>query len=392
MFFLTALALLFSALFLPACAQTVAPALETPLPATATPTPVAVDATPTPEPTPTPTPEPPPATPEPRRATLAFVGDLICFPGQASRARVEGGGYDFSPNFAAVRELLSEADFAAGNLEVLISPEHMNTEQKGEGLPSHAAPAEFAIALREAGFDYVATANNHSIDWSGAGVRNNIAHLDAIGLLHSGTYASPEEQRHAMAMVNGIPLALLSYTSTTNGGMSVSAEEKKYMLAKIDAEAIRTDIAAAKEDGAEFVIVYMHWGKDGSAELQSKQKEYAQTCADAGADIIIGSHPHLLQVVRMVTAADGRKVPCFYSLGNFLSSQSPNLRKDTGIARCVIEEGPDGIYITEWEFIPCRIGEFDGVSYSVYPVPPDSAEAQRIWKQLQWDAFIESMT
>ena len=135
-------------------------------------------------------------------------------------------------------------------------------------------------------------------------------------------------------------------------------------------EIVARDVAAVKAAGAEYVIVYIHWGVEYMNEPEEQQYIWAQELADAGVDYIIGSHPHALQPYDILTSADGRQVPIVYSMGNFVSHQEKVVTKDTLILRIVIEKTEDGrVYLANEGYISCRVFKtFFGKDYAVVPV------------------------
>ena len=163
-------------------------------------------------------------------------------------------------------------------------------------------------------------------------------------------------------------VALLSYAEFYNGKQGcVSGSE--YMLNTYSAEVCRRDVAAAKADGAEIVIAYNHWGAEHTNKPTDKVRRHAQEMADAGVDIIIGSHSHSMQPIVWLTAADGRKVYCCYSLGNFVSSMSPDTAKDTVIVELNLHRGSDGVVGVVGETLhTCRV--FPQVNNKAWVIVP----------------------
>jgi poly-gamma-glutamate synthesis protein (capsule biosynthesis protein) len=257
-----------------------------------------------------------------RRASLAAVGDIMCHRAQYEDALAKGGGkaYDFSYMFRHIAPYISAADYAIGNLETTIAP----PGGKPSDYPLFAAPKSFAEAIKNAGFDFATTANNHSLDRGKAGLAHTLEALDELGVGHAGTYASEaDSQDIAIARVNGISFALLSYTYGTNGIPAPASMPWSVNMA--DDAKIAGDIARAKALGPDFIIVMPHMGAEYETAPRQIFKDKIHRMLQAGADIVLAAHPHVLQPVEFVAIAEpgGATRNCFvaYSLGNFVSSQ-----------------------------------------------------------------------
>lgn len=352
--------------------QTVDIPAPTPLP-TEGPTPVP---TPTPEPTPEPTPTPSPTpTPEPVRATMMFVGDIMCLSAQQFCAMKQASGgqkYDFTPSFEYVRPLLKKADCAVGNLEtVLSSSSPYAAEQTHIGnMPNCNAPAVFLSALKYAGFDAFALANNHSIDAGIKGMTETLDALDDYGVPGTGVFRSASDKHFLMLDVNGIKVALISYTELYNSMYYILKNAgKTYMINSFSEAAVRSDVSAAKAAGAEFIVAYNHWDIEHQTKPTNETRVHAQMMANAGVDLIIGSHSHCLQPSVWLTANDGRRVLCMYSMGNFISSMSRDSANDTVILEVKLARASNGTVTIEEElFHPCRvIQQLNGKAFVVVP-------------------------
>lgn len=268
-------------------------------------------------------------------ATLLFVGDAMQHSPQFKAALRAGCGreYDYSECFSLIAPEVSEADYAVVNLEVPLDGEPYS------GYPCFSAPDAYAQALRDAGFDLFLTANNHTMDRGTRGVRRTIAALDSLGVDHTGTWTSPEKRAPLLKSISGIKTAFLNYTYGTNGipvrgGVEVSL---------IDRRAIADEIAASRRDGAEFVIVTVHWGNEYEMVPNATQRELARYMIGRGADMIIGSHPHVVQPM-MVERDDStnRDILVAYSLGNFLSNQTRPDTRGGAMVRARIVRDVDG--------------------------------------------------
>ncbi len=305
-------------------------------------------------------------------AILMLTGDLMCQTHQQEAARTESG-YDFRDSFRYVQPIFAEADLVIGNLEATLSESapYMAEQPAVEGKPHLNAPAVFLEALRFAGFDAVVMSNNHNCDAGVRGVFDTLDRVEEYGLIHTGTFRSDREPRYTLIEVNGIRFGLLSYATYFNKKEThLTAEGVRTLLNPYDPETAVRDAAAARDAGADYLLVYIHWGKEYVNTPNDKQLQIAQELADAGFDFIVGSHPHALQPYDTLTSADGRTVPVVYSMGNFVSHQSRTVTKDTLILRLVFERNETGnVVLSEQAYLPCRVFKYYGdCDYAVIPL------------------------
>lgn len=274
--------------------------------------------------------------PKPRgktKLTISAVGDIMMHMPQINSAKQPDGSYDFDDVFKDVRAYIGKADIAIGNFETTIS-----TPEKGySGYPRFRAPEQLLKTLKSAGFDVLTTANNHSLDALEFGVENTLDKMDEYGILHTGTARTPEERDSILLMEkNDIKVGILSYTYGTNGMETAVQEDKLDFMVNYytDFDRIQEDISRAKEAGADVVVACMHWGYEYHRQPNEEQTMLADKLIEAGADIIFGSHPHVLQPMerRKVMLEDGSEKEAFviYSLGNFVSNQRERYR-DSGV-------------------------------------------------------------
>lgn len=339
-------------------------------------------ATPRPTKTPKPTssytatPDPGPADPE--DITLMFVGDLMCLSAQQNGAMHQASGgaeYDFKPSFEYVRPLLSSADMAFGNLETTLSDSWPYAAQEKiiDGMPNCNGPKEFLEGVRYAGFDALSLVNNHCCDAGLQGIVETMDAVDESGFIHTGIFKTESESRFKLFTVKGVKVALIAYAEFYNGHEGC-VSGSSYVLNTYSENAAKRDIAAAREAGARFVIVYEHWGREHTQEPTDLVRRHAVQLANAGADLICGSHSHTVQPSVWLTANDGRKVLCLYSMGNFVSSMSQEAANDTVIVELRIRKGADGSAIIREEvYHPCRV--FHTLNGKYFVVMPTSNTA-----------------
>lgn len=251
----------------------------------------------------------------PCEAELLFVGDAMAHGPQLRAALQPDGTYDFTPCFDALRTEISEADYAVVNLETPVSGGNYS------GYPMFNAPDSYVDALRDAGFDLFLTANNHTLDRGDAGLKKTIHLLDSLGLDHLGTYVNATERSRRLPMiaeVKGYRVGMLNYTYGTNGLKSKGDVVVDY----IDRDVIAQDVKALRNAGAEIIIANMHWGEEYHLQPVASEKSMADYLTSLGVDVIMGSHPHVVQPVETRTnPITGTPVQVIYSLGNFISNQ-----------------------------------------------------------------------
>jgi poly-gamma-glutamate synthesis protein (capsule biosynthesis protein) len=312
-----------------------------------------------------------PPEPEPELVTsitLASVGDIMAHMPQVNAAfDREREEYDFTPCFAPVKPHLAEADIAVANLETTLA----GPEQGYSGYPRFNSPAELAAALRWAGFHLVSTANNHSLDRGEKGVLSTLDNLATHGLLAVGTYRSWEE-REAITMLEreGQCLAILAYTYGTNG--IPLPKGKEYLVKLIDRDEMAQDIARAREGGADWIVILLHFGHEYHRHPSPEQEELVAFLFAQGADIILGSHPHVLQPVKFFSGEGGDRLVA-YSQGNFISNQRDRYRDSGMILYVTLEKNVTRgeKRIKAVEYLPTWVHRYrlDGrLHYRVLPV------------------------
>ena len=267
---------------------------------------------------------------------LNAVGDImLAGSGTPTYARL---GYDYP--FAATRRHLQNGDLAIGNLETPLTSR--GDEFRDKQFRFRADPAA-AIALRQAGFTVLTLANNHMLDYGPAGLQDTIDLLDRHGILHAGAGETLEAARRAVTItVKGKRLAFLAY--------SLTFPEEFYATISRPGTApgytpfFADDIAKARQM-ADYVIVSFHWGTERAERPHSRQIAAAHQAIDAGADVVLGHHPHVLQGIERYKGS-----VILYSLGNYaFGSLSPSSRQSV-IARITLGEG-----VREVEFIPLNV-------------------------------------
>ena len=248
--------------------------------------------------------------------TLLFAGDIMQHMPQVEAAwNNELGVYVYDSVFKFINPWLTGADLAIANLETTLAGKPYS------GYPAFSSPDELVNALLKAGIDMVGTANNHCCDRGRTGIERTVSILDSLGMMHMGTYKDAEACRKTNPVIintRGFRLAFLNYTYGTNGipvpdGNIVSLIEKDRM---------QRDMQAARDSAVDKTIVFIHWGEEYQRMPNAYQQDIAQYLFSQGADIIIGSHPHVIQPMEWRRADSLRKEQLVvWSLGNYVSNQ-----------------------------------------------------------------------
>ncbi|MBO8129109.1 MAG: CapA family protein [Peptococcaceae bacterium] len=310
--------------------------------------------------------------PEPRletTITLCAVGDLLMHMPIVNAAK-EGSNYRFEPLFSPVESYINGVDYAVANLETRLAGRSLGFS----GYPCFNTPDELADALKNAGFDLVTTANNHSLDRGWEGIVNTIECLERVGLHHIGTNRSPEERRRAfIAEVNGIKIGCLNYTTFTNG--LPLPPEHPYAVNILELDAVSQDIAALKAENPDVIIAFLHFGIEYQRTPSRSQRDIAHELCRQGVDVIIGTHPHVVQPVELMQVVEDDRVRnCYiaYSLGNFVSDQRWRY-SDSGIILVLQiskDHYRDKVVVSKVNYVPVWVDTFYRGGKKQYRVLP----------------------
>ena len=299
---------------------------------------------------------------------LRAVGDNLIHKQLYEAARSGDGTYDFTGMYEHVRPLLEEADIAVINQETIL----VTDDAKVSSFPAFGSPTAVGEAILDAGFDVVTHASNHALDKGYEAISDSVnfweGHKDRIR--YAGIHTSAKDQSDIRILERkGIKVAILNYTEPLNFHRIPSSHPYCVDVMKFyTKDRIRDQIKKAKVL-ADIVIVFPHWGCEYLYEPVKKQKKWAAFFANAGADLIIGTHPHVLQHTTKITTKDGRIVPCLYSLGNFISCQINQGTMLGGMADIRIEKSAEGVAVTSADIIPLVTHTDDSYSYfTTYPL------------------------
>ncbi len=287
---------------------------------------------------------------EVRRARIVAAGDLMQHDEQVKAALRSDSTYDYSSSFRFVAERFRKADLAIVNLETTLSDKGPYT-----GYPTFCSPAAVADAMRDMGVDVAALANNHCCDRTSAGIRSTISVLDRRGIAHVGTYHDSLDYKinNVQYIYGGdMRFAIVNYTYGTNGIPTPSGMVVNH-LDTVEMARTLTEVASSKVD---CTIAIVHWGNEYERNPNRQQRQMADFLHRHGVDIIIGSHPHVVQMVQ----ADANQIT-IYSLGNFVSNQRTRYR-DGGLIATIDIEVIDSLHLDQ------RISRRHNLSLELSPV------------------------
>ncbi len=378
------LAVLIALIVLSACMgkNQTQPQMQTTIPTTEATMPTTEITEPTTEPTTEPVTEPtePPVVKE-STATIGAVGDILMHDlliksGYDSST----GSYDYNKIFDDFRNCVSSVDFAVANLEVTLCGSENGYSY--QGYPTFNCPDAIVDALKNAGFDMLLTANNHSYDTGGKGFKRTQQVVEAAGLPHIGTRPSLEDKPYYIAEVNGIKIGMINYTYNTAvysdgrvalNGIPLSGENSPlintFSYNHLDSfyEKLAGEMEAMYADGAEAIVLYIHWGNEYQIVENATQRKMAQQLCNLGIDVIVGNHAHVPQPVSLLTSEndDTQKTLCLYSTGNSLSNiyktkKFPVNTEDGMLFHFTFAKYSDGTVLVESvDVIPTWVYRFD---------------------------------
>ncbi|MCR5497214.1 MAG: CapA family protein [Paludibacteraceae bacterium] len=296
---------------------------------------------------------------------IGAVGDLMVHDYQMKKAyRNDSDTFDFSPVFRQIQSYLDENDLLIGNLETVFAGKEKGRKADVYGyasFPYFNAPDCFAATLADAGFDLLATANNHTMDSYPEGVAATLNLLDSLHILHHGTARdSAERERLCIVERNGIKVGFCSYTYSLNGVFV--PKNKRFMVnefCKYDSAKVSgmcETIRRLRRAGADFTVAYLHCGTEYQKSPNRYQRRMADSLHRAGCDLILMAHPHILQRMEILPAESTLpRSLVAYSLGNFLSSQvfHDSIPKDIGaILQVDIVKRRDSTFIKNVYVVP----------------------------------------
>lgn len=345
----------------------------------------------------------PPAPSVVAQATLSAQGDLLMHAGVLNSAKQEDGSFDFSYIFRYMQEYVAASDYAIANLETTFG----GPNYPYRGNPEFNCPDAFAGDLKEAGYDLLLTANNHSSDTRTDGIKRTLTTAREAGLTTLGTMLTDQEEKYEIVDVNGIRIGLICYTYADNvtGDGRPSLNFKDYVtdvgivnffmesnLPKFYTE-VESHLAAMDAEGCDAVVFFIHWGKEYVTTENQVQNTIAQKLCDLGIDVIIGGHPHVLQPVELLGSTEdpAHKTVCIYSLGNAVSNQMKN--EDEAFVSGHSEDGAQfsvtfekysdgGVYLAEAKLLPTWVNRNENSGKRQYDIIPLDKDREAEWAAL----------
>ena len=309
----------------------------------------------------------------PKRARLVVAGDLMQHTPQLTAARQEDGSYDYSESFKYVAQYFRDADLAVVNLETTLS-------RSGEytGYPAFCSPAEVADVMVDMGVDVALLANNHCLDRGSAGVRRTAEILDSCGIERMGVFLdSVDFKRNNIKYLacGGVRFAMLNYTYGTNG----IPTPKGVVVNQLDSALVVRDLKQIDHSKTDCVVAFVHWGNEYERKPNRSQRAMAELMKSNGVDIIIGSHPHVVQPYEQ----DNKGRLVVYSLGNFVSNQRKrftdgglmvviDIEEDiSGELKYYIKTIPVWVKLPKYQILPPEVGDtlkMDAPSCEAYKI------------------------
>ncbi|MBQ6848212.1 MAG: CapA family protein [Clostridia bacterium] len=328
-------------------------------------------------------------------ATVLSIGDIMVHSPQLTGAFVpETGEYDFTPIFKETASYFKNADLSIGNLEVTFGG---NEGREYSGYPMFNTPDSLADAIKDSGLNLLLTSNNHCYDTGLAGLKRTAQVLKQKGIEFTGTRESETDPTYIVKKINNINIGIINYTYETSP--SNPTEGRKYINGSVinseanglinsfsynNIEAFYSDIGtkldAMKNEGAEYLVVYIHWGNEYQTSPNVHQKSIAQRLCNMGVDMIIGSHPHVIQPIEWLVSEDSLDTSvCLYSMGNAVSNQRQEIMdscpsghtEDGMLFEFTLKKTKNGVFLNSLNLVPTWVNKYlvNGRNkYTIYPI------------------------
>ena len=326
-------------------------------------------------------------------ATVMSIGDIMVHSPQLNGAlNSSTGDYNFDCYFKEIAPYFATSDLNVGNLEVTFGG---NESREFSGYPLFNTPDSLADSIKNAGFNLLLTSNNHCYDTGLAGLKRTAQVLKQKGIEFTGTKETDADPAYVIKQVNNINIGIINYTYETKcltegrkylNGNPVNSEANglinSFNYDKLDA--FYSEIGAYLKEmdtkGAEFKVVYIHWGNEYQTYSNTYQKSIAQKLCNMGVDMIIGSHPHVIQPIELVTSDDSQNTTvCLYSMGNAVSNQRQELMtscpsghtEDGMIFEFVLKKTKAGVTLESLDLTPTWVNKYSvngKYNYTIYPI------------------------
>ena len=322
---------------------------------------------------------------KPSEVSLVMVGDNLLHTPLIRNAETADGTHNFDSLYEEMKSYFKNADISVIVQETILG----GSEFKYSGYPMFNSPQAVGDAIVNAGFDVVLHATNHTLDKGSKGVENtlkywkNYPEVKILGINES----FDKQNEVSIYEKNGIKFALLNYTDSTNGISLPNGKE--YLVNKVNKEKIISDLNHA-ENNADFTIVFMHWGVEYHFEESKSQSDLATLMCENGADLIMGSHPHVIQPAEWIETENGNKALVFYSLGNYVSRQKEAANLLGIMANVKIYNKGDGtVFIKEASVMPTVTHyNVNSRGFKVYPLKDYTDELAATHGVSQYDGKV----
>jgi hypothetical protein len=321
--------------------------------------------------------------------TILFGGDVMGHGGQIQAAfNPSAGIYNYDSCFSFVAPVVRSSDYSLFNLEVTLAGPPF------AGYPAFSSPDELAEGLKYMGANCLVTANNHSNDRHGKGLVRTLDVLESHGFDYTGTYRNKMERDTSVVLlieINNIRVALLNYTYGTNG----IPDTPPTIVNLLDTTMMFLDLQQAKGLEPDKIIVVTHWGNEYELLPSSTQKKQYEWLKKNGADIVIGSHPHVLQPM-IWEKTDSFEHLVVFSLGNFVSNQSKPYTDGGAMFQLTLEKNEAGMtrireagYYLTWVYRPFEGGirRYYVLPASQYEHSPDFFQNEEYYRTMK--TFLE---
>lgn len=282
---------------------------------------------------------------------LSFAGDLLMHSAERkSGYNGSNNSYNFNGFFSDIKQYFGNKDYVIGSFETPVKKE--KSENLYSGYPAFKNPPEFLEAIKNAGINVLVTANNHCLDQGLKGALETMDWIEKYNIPYTGTFKSQQDRQTEPVLFlekNNIKIALVNYAEMSNMGIP-----NNYIMNTININNIKKDINFAKRSNADVVIVWLHFGNEYQRIPSENQKKVVNEIANMGVDIIVGSHPHVIQPMEMLNV-NGKNVLVAYSLGNFISNQYWRYSTDGMILNVDISKINNKIELKNINYIPTAV-------------------------------------
>lgn len=308
--------------------------------------------------------EPAPAQPSPVEIDLTMVGDVLMHKGVYQSGLQADGSYNFDHVWAHVRGSFQGQDLVVANQETPMGGADLGYS----GYPSFNGPQEMGDAEAAAGVNVVLKATNHAMDRGYQGIAGELAfwrtshpEVAVIGerdvlAADPGTLDDPY-----LFEKDGFKVALVNYTFGTNG-----IPDPQGAVSHLDADRIAANVQRAREEGADLVVAFPHWGTEYVASPTDGQRSWADVFLQAGVDVVIGGHPHVLEPVEVLTREDGHSMVCYWSVGNFVCTQAEDPDLVGGMAQLRLVKDASGARVAQYALVPLVVHKGSGADMTTY--------------------------